>query len=129
LQYQKRVLKKLEKLRFNWGLDLDSVLYGEMWLEYEDDNGYGMCSPDIVLDLEDRILVLECKLTQTETARLQIFQLYAPVLSRCWNKPIVGVGVFRNLISKAENPVLNIEHLCKAPLEELDTYYTLHWTI
>lgn len=56
-----------------------------MWLEFEDENGRGLCSPDLVLP--DLRIVVEAKRTYTLEADAQLSLLYAPVLERLWPGP------------------------------------------
>ena len=119
------MLRKLEGI-----LDRERVtIYGSLWIRYVDAEGPGLCNPDIVLECDDRVLVLECKLTQTDVAENQIFQLYAPVIRLMWNKPILGVAVFRNLIRQPKNPILNLTGLLTQPLLDCDVFSTWHLTL
>jgi hypothetical protein len=69
----------------------------ELWFEFVDANGPGHCSPDLVLALPGRIVVLECKLTETPWARLQLRELYFPVLELVYGLPVQGIVVCRAL--------------------------------
>lgn len=100
-----------------------------MWLEYYDVNGRGFCNPDIVLEADDRVLVLECKLTQTDVAQAQIEQLYKPCLKFMWAKPVFGVGVFRNLTRQPFCPVLGIKELLWGEMLDINPFSTWHLTI
>lgn len=107
----------------------DTTLWHDVWIEFEDANGRGCCGPDILLECDDRVLVVECKLTQTDVAEHQIFQLYAPCLRLMWAKPIIGVAIFRNLMRQPKNPVLNIWDLVEGELLDHNVFNTYHLTV
>jgi hypothetical protein len=52
------------------------------WINYEDDFGEQFACPDIVLP--DQGLVIECKLTYTPIADMQLAQLYLPLVRHIW---------------------------------------------
>lgn len=127
LKYQAKVLRLLESYKTRTGRT--ETLVGECAFEFYDRGGRGFCYPDILVLAEDRILILECKLTQTDVAELQIFQLYAPVVSLMWSLPIIGVAVYRNCVRQLKNPTLNIWGLIDRPLAEVDPFYSYHLTL
>ena len=64
----------------------DKVIHGP-WIEYEDDQGYGVCQPDIVVlnEGEEASLLVEAKLTYTKrAARLKLKKLYLPLVQLVW---------------------------------------------
>lgn len=111
------------------GRRLDVEVMGNLWLEYFDTNGRGLCNPDIVLRTHDRVVVLECKLTQTDVAWSQIAQLYKPCLSFLWSLPVFGVGVYRTLVRQPKNPVLRLDELLWGEMINNDPFTSLHLTI
>lgn len=69
------------------------------WFEFLDSSGPGYCQPDIWgPDGKGGIVVLECKLTWTLSARLQIQGLYGPVLEHIFKCPARGVIICKNLL-------------------------------
>ncbi len=68
-----------------------------LWFRYEDQNGVGYCSPDLVLRLGGVPMVLECKLTDCPDARDQLEGLYLPVLECLLGRRPRGVVVVKNL--------------------------------
>lgn len=68
LAYERRVARALPK-----------ACHGP-WLNFEDENGFGACQPDLVLAIGENLWVLEVKLTYTEAALAQLEGLYLPVL-------------------------------------------------
>lgn len=59
----------------------------EPWIDYEDDQGRGRCSPDFVLDfMTGPIIVGEVKHTHSEQAWWQLRKLYEPLIR------IIAVG-------------------------------------
>lgn len=74
------------------------------WLEWEDENGYGLCQPDLVL--LDPFVVFECKVTFTyRKAYRELRTLYAPLVVRLWEDRGLPkmVQVCRHLKSSARN--------------------------
>lgn len=72
------------------------------WFEFHDSAGHGWCSPDVVLHFDNAIVVLECKLTETQVAYSQLTQLYQPVLQRAYGKPVLGIVVCKHLTPETE---------------------------
>lgn len=67
------------------------------WFEFSDQNGGGMASPDGVIKLLEKVLVVECKLTWTYDAHSQLQQLYFPILEKFFDLPCKGIVVCKNL--------------------------------
>lgn len=57
-----------------------------------------MAQPDFFLEGPHNVIVFEVKLTQRQSAILQIGQLYRPLLREIFQKPVVGIVVCKNLI-------------------------------
>lgn len=79
-----------------------------LWFKFEDRNGPGWASPDLVLGVGAQSDVLptcfvafEVKLTFTEEAFGQLNDLYLPILRHCGRVPVFGVVVCRNLTAFA----------------------------
>lgn len=115
--------KRLEKK------SLPAKQYNGLWLEFEDESGFGFCQPDVVLVGEDRVVVVECKLTQTDQAEDQLELLYMPIVRLLFGLPVFGVQICRNQYQRPRNPIRRIETLFEEDLLDLDTINTLHWTI
>lgn len=115
LRYERRVGAALPQAR------------GGLWFHFLDRNGPGHCNPDLVLDLGDVLAVLECKLTETEQGRLQISELYRPVLRYALGREVIGVQVARNLTPRTDLGVVVhslSEALTRARGGDIPT---LHW--
>lgn len=67
------------------------------WFEYSDANGHGYCQPDILVVGRSTVLVIECKLTDTELARQQLDYLYLPIVEHVYRRPAIGIVVVRHL--------------------------------
>jgi hypothetical protein len=52
------------------------------WIAYEDATGEHVACPDIVLP--EQKIVIECKLTYTPIADMQLAQLYLPLVKHIW---------------------------------------------
>ena len=79
----------------------EGALVGELtlrqWILFADENGVGWAQPDAYLITGQRILLMEMKLTQTDTATPQLLSLYLPLIRHIFNAPIVCLQVCRNL--------------------------------
>lgn len=76
---------------------LPANLQAGQWFEFEDKHGHGYCQPDILLYDREKIVILECKLTQTDVAFEQMEELYVPVLQRAFGLEVFTVQVCKNL--------------------------------
>ena len=56
-----------------------------LWLRFHDKHGAGYACPDIVLP--GKALLVECKLSWTNTAIQQVEQLYVPLLEKLYDVP------------------------------------------
>ena len=65
------------------------------WFEFEDRNGYGVCQPDFLLPIPAKgaWAIIECKRTDCRDARVQLLELYLPVVGLALETPCMGVIV------------------------------------
>lgn len=97
------------------------------WFKYTDANGVGYCCPDILLPVEGHTLILECKLTEVEQARMQLAELYSPVIRMAFDRPTASIVVARHL-TKETNTALVVDSLKAAIGIALRGFVpTLHW--
>lgn len=87
LAYEKKVSKAFPLAKRN------------LWFGFQDANGNGICSTDLVLDLGSEVLIIECKLTDTPKAVAQLQELYIPVVEKAWGHKARGVVIAKNLTS------------------------------
>lgn len=80
------------------------------WFAFEDVNGPGLAQPDHFAVLPDKILLFECKLTQTPEAWRQIRGLYGPILSFYFGLPVEGVQVCRRVVD-CPDPIFRFEEV------------------
>lgn len=76
--------------------DLVGELHLDQWLRFTDKNGTGYCQPDAYIVSDEAILLIEVKLTQTQTAHTQMLKLYLPLLRMMYEKPVVCLQIFKN---------------------------------
>lgn len=98
LAFERKFAREVEK---RWG----SCAVPSQWLYFRDANGPGYAQPDVYVELANRVLVFECKLTYTPAAWRQLYKLYAPLLGELLQKRVVCVQVCRNLFDKSVGPV------------------------
>jgi hypothetical protein len=93
-----------------------------MWWEYRDVGGIGWCQTDFFGKAKEWAIILETKLTWTQDAEDQLYELYVPVvacalgISRSQVLPIV---VCKYLTCSASRPVCDT--LRGAILESMET--------
>lgn len=71
------------------------------WFTFYDAYGVSNCSPDFILHMEDRVIVVEVKLTWVEVALAKLDELYCPVVSCALNCPVLPLVICRNLTASA----------------------------
>lgn len=79
---------------------LPAAVYHQ-WFEFGDQSGSNFCCPDLLLDLGTHLVCLECKLTDWPEAKLQLSELYLPVLAAHYRRPVRGIVVAKNLSFKS----------------------------
>jgi hypothetical protein len=58
------------------------------WIQYEDSSGVRHAQPDVLIELENYIWIIECKRTARLKAERQLRELYVPLIEHIVNKPI-----------------------------------------
>ena len=76
--FERRVGKALKRALTS--SNLDGELVSEQWFLFADQDGVNWAQTDHYLITEERILLMECKLTQTDSATPQLLSLYLPLL-------------------------------------------------
>ena len=112
LRYERLVAKALHRATHN------------PWFQFEDINGISVCSPDLLYDSGDKILIIECKLTATQDAWAQLGGLYIPVVEKVFGRAVVPVSIAKNL---TPNSRIIVDTLASA-IERATERPTLHWT-
>ena len=108
-----RVVERSLKRRVLAG-ELLGELRLQQWILFADVNGVQWARPDAYLIMDDGILLMEAKLTQTDSASKQLLGLYLPLLRQIYNVPILCLQVCKNLRyvphKLVEHPAELIEH-------------------
>ena len=86
--YEKRALAKIAEA---------GQLTRNPWIEFLDDEGWRLCQPDGVLEVDGQTIVLEMKLRQREAAYDELLGLYMPVVERWMKDDVAGLVVCRAL--------------------------------
>lgn len=71
----------------------------------------GYAQPDAFVLLENKVLLLEAKLTQSDQAEAQCTKLYVPLLERIYGRPVVSAQVFKNIRYETPTMVESLEEL------------------
>ena len=95
LAYERKVGRKLKRMLL--ADELEGELRLSQWILFADVNGIGWAQADVYLLMKDRILLIECKLTQSDNAVPQLLSLYLPLLRKVYNLPILCLQVCHNL--------------------------------
>lgn len=112
----------VKALKLKWP---SQVLAGQ-WFQYQDINGKGHCQTDVMLVFAEEVIIFECKLTETDWGRLQLTQLYFPVVARALNRKVRGVVVTRHL-TKETNIASITDDIGIAIASAGFNIPTLHW--
>lgn len=105
------------------GLGIVGRLYLGQWIKYQDANGLGWAQPDVYIELEDSLLLIECKLTRTDSAVEQMLELYKPLLKRIYYKPISCLQICKFHQGLTMNMVGRLEDMLEPRLGA----WVLHW--
>jgi hypothetical protein len=95
---------KRQGLSYQHSVALALGLKEDLWFQFEDANGPGYCSPDGVARYQGEIIAVECKLTQTLEAVVQLEQLYRPILEMHFSLPVRTLAVCKNLLRSSPWP-------------------------
>lgn len=95
--------------------------FAGQWLTFADQNGKGFAQPDFYVLGEEGILLVECKLSQTDVAFSQMKYLYAPLLEHYYELPVTSVQVCKYLRKEGPGIVSGLD------LVNATSGSTLHW--
>jgi len=107
IRFQKRVHQRLTALgKFG-------DLHEGPWIRYTDTYGVHWCQPDSLVETNDRVLIVEAKLSlmRLDQAKAQLSKLYQPVVEIIFDKPAVLLVAFNNWIRLVDG---------KEPIETVD---------
>lgn len=99
------------------------VLSGQ-WFEFVDMSGLGYAQTDYLLVLASHVVCMECKLTQTQGAFLQMAQLYSPLIQHLWGLPVTTLQVCKNLRYEPE-VLVDLTELLHQPQSGNFTWHNL----
>lgn len=125
IRFQQKVHEDLRELA-RYG-----ELKPEIWIQYRDTYGIHYCSPDDVLVLPNRVMIVESKLSlrRYETARTQLKALYKPVLEYIYQRPTILVLAFKHFCGNLQDLTLvpSLEDLLyERPGNEIFGWHKLH---
>ncbi len=124
MTYERGVKKQFERMIPKlWG---SFLIYSGAWIHFIDKNGHGYAQPDMVIELADSVIIIEVKLTQTNTAEKQIKLLYLPLVAKLIpNKTIYLLQVCKNLryVPKDGSLITKLEDVLGRPQNELQTLH------
>jgi len=119
LVYEKQVARLFKRRS-----DLEGKLFVSQWIMYEDVNGLGWAQVDLYLVQKEVILLVECKLSQTERAHAQLLYLYLPLLRKIYLQQIVCLQICKYMQCETDRMVLDPKDLIDYPRFGV---WTLHW--
>lgn len=115
--YERKVLKDFSRL----GL---GKCYLGPWFYFTDENGTGFCQPDLLIEFDTWVLIIEVKLTQTSDAWDQLRLLYKPVVEMALGKPCYTLQVCKHLRWENTARVPDLQTFTERPRPGL---WTLHY--
>ena len=101
------------------------MLYSGQWFAFYDDSGPGYCQIDHYILLPGFIILVECKLTQTEKAEYQMEKLYVPILHKVYGVPVISLQICKNVRYHLRNGIQHITDLIKYPRGGVYTWHYL----
>ena len=104
---------------------LDGELRLGQWILFADQFGVSWAQPDAILIQEKMILLMECKLTQTDSVKPQLLSLYLPLLRFIYNRPIVCLQICKQLRHAPEKEVDDPQELLRYPGPGVFTWHYL----
>lgn len=91
--YERKVARALKREHDKF----EGELFIGQWLLFKDRHGYGKAQPDVYIVRSDLVVLIECKLTQTENAIPQLLSLYLPLIKELYHRPVVCIQACHNL--------------------------------
>jgi hypothetical protein len=107
-------------------LPSEAQIFHNQWIRFEDSNGIGYAQPDSYLVLKSRVILFECKLTETLAGYSQIEKLYKPLLLAIYQRPIILILTCKNL-SRLDLRRLEVSSLREALFARGDRISTFQW--
>ena len=121
-RYEAAVLKKL---LLPLTKTTSSEVLSSVWFEFLDANGRGVCEADHIIIRPDRVVVVECKLTQTPRGISQLERLYLPCARLVWpERRVQGVMICKTLYEEPTFYAGSWEEVLAAPDSVIPTW---HW--
>lgn len=124
LRFENRVGKELQRHvmpgRF---LELEH----NPWFTFYDAYGVSNCSPDFLLWIEGKgVVIVEVKLTWVEVALAKLHELYCPVISTALGYPTLPLVIVRNSSPKAPKARFTLSEALTSPEKLLQWPQTGH---
>lgn len=123
ITYERMVGRRLQE-RINKG-EIPAELVSSQWFSFFDSVGPGYCQIDHYLICPGFIILIECKLTQSDSAPDQMDKLYRPILEMIYGVPVVCVQVCKNLRKYPPNAIGDITDLVFKPRRGIHTWHYL----
>ncbi len=106
-------------------------LFDGPWIKYLDDSGSHWCQPDSLVIAEDRVLIVEAKLSlrRWKTALAQLQRLYRPAVEHIFQRPSVMCVAFNYWSPDADDKIPIIAdpvHLLSVSLKHFPGPYCWH---
>lgn len=116
LRFERAIGRALAPLAREW----DGHLFSGQWLRFLiAGRGWDWAQPDHYVVLEDRVLLLECKLSAAQEPWNQIERVYGPLLAELYGLPVVGCAVYHYLVGRKDCGETAVGSLRALALEDL----------
>ena len=96
------------------------------WFTFYDTYGMSNCCPDFLLWFDNRVIIVEVKLTWVEVALVKLLELYCPVVSVAFDCPVLPLVICRNVTSKSPKAKLTLSDALTSPEKLLQWPQTGH---
>jgi len=111
LAYQRKVGKALG--------EIFEYCHEGVWFEFQDKNGFGLCQPDVLIETDGVVWLVEIKLSWCKEAATQLKELYIPVVEKALKVPARGMIICKTL--RRTTP----KHLVVDSLEKALTFQSM----
>jgi|SRR5580700_6184991 hypothetical protein len=98
LRYERSVGRELER---HVRPDALGAIEHNPWFTFSDAYGTSSCSPDYLIWIGNRVVIVEVKLTWVDVAMTKLLELYCPVVSIALGAQVMPLVICRNTLPRA----------------------------
>ena len=117
--YERKVARYLKREKDKY----EGELFVGQWLLFKDKHGYGKAQPDAYILRPDLVVLIECKLTQTDDVVPQLLQLYLPLIRQLYSRKVVCIQACHNLRYAPKKQIKDPMELIEVPRPGIWTWH------